>query len=253
MAWHDGRLTAIDLETTSVDVETARIVQFAVGYVGGGEPTQMYSEIVNPGVEIPDGAAGVHGITTERARAEGIPTPEAIGVIVMYIGRAIEQGWPLVGFNLGRFDLTIIDRECRRNALTPPDWDRARVVDVFVLWKWADRFRRGSRNLAACCEAYGVELGDAHDAGADALASARLAWVMMHKADLVQRRWDEVAAARGQWKRVRGDLDALHAMQVTVAREQAISLREYFASKGRHEDAASVREAWPVEPLPALS
>jgi DNA polymerase-3 subunit epsilon len=261
--WHDGRLTAFDLETTAPDPEEARIVSFAISTVGGGLASENLSAIVDPGVEIPEEAAAIHGITTERARAEGSPPVEALRAIISAIAStAILSAHPLVIFN-ARYDLTVLDRECRRHGVEPLDTDRIRVVDPFVLDKWLDRYRKGSRKLDAMAEHYAdlferatgkkprdVLAGDGHDAGNDAAAAARLAWLIARYGKVMLRYpQHEVIAQRTEWKRVRDDIDALHAAQQRWAVAEQIRLRGYFESVGQHEDAASVREAWPIIPF----
>jgi DNA polymerase-3 subunit epsilon len=249
MAWYDERLCAFDVETTSVDPEQARIVQAHLVFVGGGQAAQTNDWLIDPGVPIPAEATKVHGITDERVRAEGQAAPHVIGMICFAVAQTIRKGVPIVAYN-APYDLTVLDRECRRHGPSPPDWSAIRVIDPLVIDKWADRFRRGSRRLAAVCEHYGVELGtDAHDAGADALAAARLAWKMTHKADLVRARHPEIINRRASWKRVREDLDALEDAQRLWASEQAIGLRAYFEGRGEHEKAATVHGHWPLIPF----
>jgi DNA polymerase-3 subunit epsilon len=254
MAWFDGRYTAFDCETDSVDTEEARIVQSATISVGGGEPTRSSVMLINPGVEIPEAASEVHGITTERARAEGQPAAGAIMTIRNGLIAAIKAERPIIIYN-APFDLTLVDRECRRYDLEPPDWDSAYIIDPLVIWKWADRFRRGSRNLAAACECFGVELGaDAHDAGSDALAVARLTWRMFHPVEgkpLVQGRYPDVIARRANWKTIRESLPALQVAQRGWQAEQAEGLRLHFEGKGEMEKAATVRVGWPWIPYGA--
>lgn len=252
-AWFEGRLCAIDCETTGVDPETGRIVQVAVFRVGGGARMVGDVMLVDPGVEIPEAASAVHGITTERAAAEGLSPQHALGVVSAAVNLAATAHLPLIVYN-ARFDLTLIDREVRRHGLPPLPWDQVRVVDPFVIDKWLHRFRRGSRRLEAVCQHYGVPLVDAHDAGADALAAARLAWRLATSANF-EARHPEVIAGRSEWKRVRGDLDALHAAQVGWARDQAESLAAYFRENGKADEAASVRPEWPLIPVgaPALA
>jgi DNA polymerase-3 subunit epsilon len=245
--WADGRLLTFDVETTSVDVETARIVQAAQVYVGGGQPTDSTVLLINPGVSIPEEATAVHGITDEMA-ADGMDACAAVDELSVMIEFAIGDGIPLVAYN-ARYDLTILDRELRRYGLQVPDWSALRVVDPHVLDKWLHRFRRGSRKLADVCAHYGVELGDgAHEAGADALAAARLAYVLAKRANF-EARHPEVIAGRAEWKRIRGDLDALHAAQIRMAADQARGLRDYFERQGKAEEAASVSEDWPLIPV----
>jgi DNA polymerase-3 subunit epsilon len=252
-AWYDGRLASFDLETTSVDVEEARIVTAAIRIVEpNGGPLQIDADamdwLLDPGVEIPDGAAEVHGITTERARAEGIPAEQGVHEVALTLGEEVKRGTPIVIYN-ARYDLTVLDREIARHELhVAYGLEGAKIIDPLVIDKWADQFRRGSRKLSAVCEHYGVELDGAHDAGADAMAALRLAWRMLHRADLVQGRYPEIVTKRALWKRVREDIDSLQGHQAIWAREQAIGLREYFERQGKTEEAASVREDWPLIP-----
>jgi DNA polymerase-3 subunit epsilon len=249
MAWHDGRLLAFDLETTAADPEAARIVQYAIGYVGGGRDTEIVAPIVNPGVEIPEGASEVHGITTDQAVAEGRDARESVNIVAGIVKATIEGGHPIVAFN-ARYDLTVLDRECRRHGVVVPDWERALVVDPFVVDKFLDRFRRGSRKLNAVCAHYGAKLDEAHEAGADAVAAARLAWVMAKRGQVVAR-YPDVLAVGAEWKRVKDVLPSLHMAQVKWALLQADGLREYFERQGKTEEAVGVRGEWPVVPFVA--
>lgn len=227
MSWHEGRLAAFDIETTGVDYEEARIVTACVAMVGGGEPTEATTWLLNPGVEIPDGAAEVHGVTTERAQAEGTDPAEGVREIVALLAAALQDGVPIVAFN-ARFDLTILDREARRYGIEP--LDGLRVIDPFVLDKHLDRFRKGKRTLEVVCSHYRAELDGAHTADSDAVAAARVAWRM------------------GQAPELAGmSLEELHRAQVEWAAEQARSLQDYFRRQGKSE---RVEPVWPVVPVP---
>jgi DNA polymerase-3 subunit epsilon len=235
VSWHTRRLAAFDLETTGIDVESDRVVTAAVSVVGGGLPTASRSWIVDPGVEIPEGATAVHGITTERARREGRDAAEAVDEITAALAEQQLAGVPIIAFN-ARFDLTMLDREARRYGIAPlveriGGIERLLVIDPFVIDKAVDRYRRGRRTLTAVCEHHRVPLVDAHDANADALAAARVAWRMA--TTLI-----DIGGAA---------LDELHRQQVAWAAEQAASLEEYFAAQGRPE---RVEPAWPCVPLP---
>lgn len=250
--WWQGRMAALDVETSGVDVETDRIVVAAVVLVGGGivpEHLALLSDV--DGIEIPEAAAEIHGVTTERARADGRPARDVLAAIVCALAPAARAGYPLVAMNAS-FDLTILDRELRRHGLDP--LPPMRVVDPFVIDKHLDRFRRGSRKLDALCEHYGATLDEAHDAVSDAFAAARLAWCLGARGGVVRRvrgRRDaiELAALKREWEAVRGDLDLLHGAQKEWAHEQASSLRDYFVREGKHAEAASVSTAWPILPV----
>lgn len=236
MSWHQRRLAAFDLETTGIDSESDRIVTAAVSVVGDGLPSVFHAWLLDPGIEIPAGASAVHGITTERARAEGRPPLEAVEQIVATLAEQLQQGVPVIAFN-ARFDLTCLDREARRHGITPlldrvGGEARMLVVDPYVLDKQVDRFRKGKRTLGAVCAHYNVPLDEAHASHADALAAARVAWRL-------GQAFEELRAL---------DLPTLHTQQIRWAAEQAASFEDYLRRNGRDE---RIEPAWPIVPLTA--
>ncbi|HXE43843.1 MAG TPA: exonuclease domain-containing protein [Conexibacter sp.] len=235
MSWHQRRLAAFDLETTGIDSESDRIVTAAVSVVGDDRPAVFHAWLLDPGIPIPAGAAAVHGITTERARAEGRPPREAVEEIVAILAEQLRQGVPVVAFN-ARFDLTCLDREARRYGIAPllervGGPDGMLVVDPYVLDKQVDRFRKGKRTLGAVCAHYNVPLDEAHASHADALAAARVAWRL-------GQAFEELRAL---------DLATLHHEQISWAAEQAASLEDWLRRNGRDE---RIEQAWPIVPLP---
>jgi DNA polymerase III subunit epsilon len=233
MTWHSGPLAAFDIETTGVDPQADRIVTAAVSLVGGGQPTNEFSWLLDPGIPIPAGATSVHGVTTEHARAEGRAAGEAVEEITALLAEQLLAGVPIVAFN-ARFDLTILDREASRAGIAPlldrvGGPDALLVVDPLILDKQFDRYRRGKRTLGAVCAHYGVALDEAHAANDDALAAARLAFKL-------GGRFPELGSI---------DLPELHRSQIVWAGEQAASLEEYFRRSGREE---RVEGAWPIIP-----
>ncbi|MCD0481533.1 3'-5' exonuclease [Streptacidiphilus sp. ASG 303] len=179
MSWWHEPLVGFDLETTGTDPDTSRIVTAALVDTKGGEPVHTTAWLVDPGVPIPSEAAAIHGISTERAAAEGRPAPGAVGEIAELLCRRLETGVPVVAFN-APFDLSLLDAELRRHGL-PSLEERlggrpvGPVLDPLVVDRSVDRYRRGSRSLQSVCGVYGVELADAHEAGSDALAAVRVA------------------------------------------------------------------------------
>ncbi|MGA5604047.1 3'-5' exonuclease [Streptomyces griseoincarnatus] len=235
MNWHLGRLAGFDLETTGVDVEQDRIVTACVVQCGGNNPTQSATWLADPGIDIPEGAAKVHGITTERARAEGRPAAEVVEQLVAALVECVLAGQPVVAMNAS-FDLTIVDREARRHGVQPLVdivGGDLRVVDPRVLDKKIDPYRRGGRKLEDLCRTYDVRLDGAHSADADAIAACRVAWRIATKEP-----------------RIGGaSLEHLHGWQVEWARQQAESLADYFRrTPGKESWADGVRGDWPFIP-----
>ncbi|MEU3990151.1 exonuclease domain-containing protein [Streptomyces platensis] len=234
MSWHLGRLVGFDLETTSPDPLTARIVTACVVRCGGGQPTESRAWLTDvDGEEIPDGAAAIHGVTTERARAEGVDLRAAVSEILDALADAAMDGLPIVAMN-ARYDLTLLDREAERYGMTPLVERRGqlRVIDPYVIDKQVDRYRPGKRTLTHLCQHYAVPLGDAHSADADAIAACRVAWR--------QGTWHEQLAGMS--------LDDLHQAQIGWAAEQAASLQAHFRET---DPEATVEGAWPVIPRQA--
>ncbi|MDJ0460642.1 3'-5' exonuclease [Streptomyces sp. H27-C3] len=235
MSWHLGRMAGFDLETTGVDVETDRIVTACVVQVGGGHPVQTANWLADPGVEIPDGAAKIHGITTEQARAGGRPAAEVVEQVVAALAQVVRDGIPVVAMNAS-FDLTMLDREARRHqvpTLTDLVDNALFVVDPRVLDKVVDKFRRGGRKLEDLCRTYEVALDGAHSADADAIAACRVAW--------------RIASTKGQIGALA--LPELHTAQIGWAREQAEGLASYFRkTPGKEHQADGVRTEWPLIP-----
>ncbi|WP_424211230.1 exonuclease domain-containing protein [Streptomyces sp. BI20] len=236
MSWVTGPMVAFDTETTGTDVEHDRIVTAALVAVDAdGRIRRERCWFVDPGVEIPAEATAIHGISTERARAEGSPAGPAVEEIAELVASVLAAGTPLVVMN-ARYDLSLLDRECRRHGVASPaerlaGRHRGTVIDPLVLDKHADRHRKGKRSLTALCAHYGVELQDAHDARADAVAAARTA-----------RR---VGAGHPELALL-GPSD-LHALQIRAAADQAASLQAYLR---RSDPQARVESAWPWIPRP---
>ena len=174
MGWHEELLVGFDLETTGTDPATARIVTAAVSEVKAGERASHRIWLVDPGVAIPEDAARIHGITTERARSAGRPARAAVAEIAQALREYWERRVPVVAYNAA-YDLSVLAAELARHGLPPPAEPIGPVLDPLTVDRAVDRYRKGSRTLQAVCREYGVVLEDAHEAGADALAAVRVA------------------------------------------------------------------------------
>ncbi|KZE41360.1 hypothetical protein [Microbacterium sp. T32] len=230
---------AFDLESTSADPLTARIVTAYLGVLhANGDLAYGMDWVVDPGIPIPAEAASIHGFTTERARSEATGTPaEMIAQLHAIIeAECLASGRPLAGYNL-QYDLTLLEAERRR--VTP--WVRPlafctqttpsgiTVLDGYVIDKAIDRYRKGSRKLQFTAAHYRVQLSeeDAHGAQADAVAAAR------------------IVQAQFRRKRLRGITPRqVHLASIDWKVEQAHSLQEWLRTKGG-EPAAIVNPHWP--------
>ncbi len=210
--WAERPLLAVDTETTGIDPATDRIVEIAAVTLNpDGTIIHAWSNIVDPGIPIPDGAANVHGITTDRAKTEGCDPVVALRAI----GEAIAGfDGPVVIYN-ARFDWPLLITEADRHDLI---WPTAPLLDPLVLDKHLDPYRKGSRKLVDVAAHYGVILADedAHGAHADATAAGRVMQAMLRREPAIgetpldalqlwQERWhdEQRASFAGYMRRTR--------------------------------------------------
>lgn len=232
--WHRGMLCALDTETSGPHPNSCRLVTACVAWIDGSGATapRVREWLADPGVEIPDDVAKIHGITTEKARADGRDQAEVVAEVAAQLTGAARDGIPVVAYN-AYFDLTLLDRETRRHGQEPfgPAMDEAGllVIDPLVLDKAKDRYRKGSRKLTAVAAHYGVRQDTAHSATGDAATAARVAW-------MIARKYPDIAEM---------PLADLMTWQAGKRREQARSLAEHFRKTGQPDQ---VDEAWPWSP-----
>lgn len=210
-------MATFDTETTGLDTQSDRIVQAAFCLVGDGEETMVNQWLLNPGVDIPAAATAVHGITTERARAEGGHPLHVLDHLRRYVRETKERGWPLVVCN-APYDLSLLAAELLRHGLDPlTEDDLPNIIDPLVLDNGVDKYRKGSRKLVDLCAHYDARIDGAHDAKHDAMAAARVAYRIGSRFPVVGE------ASPG----------VLQAMQRGWFRERAESLDRYFKKVGK--------------------
>ncbi|UOQ58477.1 3'-5' exonuclease [Leucobacter allii] len=222
-----SHLAVFDTETTGVDTAHARIVSATIALLGpADEVVERYDWLLDPGIEIPDAAVRVHGISTEVARASGMDAAVGIRQIVAQLLEMLERGFPVVAYN-APYDLTLLAAEAARHGVAWPEAFEP-VIDPLILDKQFDRYRKGKRTLEAVAAHHGVEIGTAHDAGDDAIAAGRVLQRIAAKyADVVP-----------------GELDQLHRAQVAWAAAQAASFQDYMRRARDPQFIADGR--WPL-------
>ncbi|WP_430593000.1 exonuclease domain-containing protein [Humidisolicoccus flavus] len=228
-AW-TSRIAVFDLETTGVDPHEARIVTAFIGILNGaGEVIEQWSWLANPGVEIPAAASAIHGVTTERAIAEGVPAAGVVTAIVSTLRDLLQQGIPVCAYNAA-YDFSVLSRESARHSIEKLD-PAVPVIDPLVIDKALDRYRRGKRTLEVSCATYGVTLEGAHDAAADAIAAGRLAQAIAAKFS----------------KELDISLAELHAQQERWATQQAESFADWMRTTKDHTFQPEL--GWPVREI----
>lgn len=190
---------------------------------------------VNPGVEIPEGAAAVHGVTTEDAVRDGRPPAEVLPEIVAVLNYELNfEDAILTAYNCP-FDLTMLREEYKRHGIIPKDSTYVEdlvahvgIIDPLVIDKEVNKYRRGSRKLIDVAETHGFNLTNAHNSTADVEATIYLAEKFMTM-------FEDKAT-----------IYELMELQATAKAGQAASLSEYFKKQGRED--WEVDGSWPIQP-----
>ncbi len=139
----------------------------------------------------------------------------------------IDRGFPIVAYN-APFDLTLLRAEAQRHSVAFPV-DISPVIDPLVIDKQVDRYRKGKRTLEAATAYYGVELGNAHDAGEDAIAAGRVMQVLA-------KRYAHVLPEQ---------VMELHQAQIGWAAAQAASFQEYMR-RVKDPNFVAADGGWPL-------
>ena len=168
----DQDYVVVDLETTGLNPDKDRVVSVGAFRVSGGKVKlgQVFSELVNPGRDIPPESIKVHGILPDMIR-DARPAWEVFESFLEFLGDSI------VAAHHARFDLFFMNWVKRRQ-----DGFRLHnlVGDTVLMCRHAllepDPYgvRRGAKrcSLDALVERFGIALPERHTALGDALATA---------------------------------------------------------------------------------
>lgn len=222
------RLAVFDLETTGLDLREARVVTAcALEIDEDGEVVgENFEWLADPGIEIPEAASNVHGVTTEIARANGRAAKQVVAELIATLNGFFARGIPVVAYN-APYDFTILHFEALRHGLEPIA-DPKPVIDPLVLDKFVDTYRSGKRTLEVAARTYGVSLDDAHNATADAIAAGRVAQ----------------AIARRYADKLPGELALLHNAQIEWSASQDASYEKFRRGSAPE---FTVQRGWPVK------
>lgn len=103
----DNILIVLDVETTGLDYQRERIIEFAAVKLVNGEITEEYETLINPEQEIRQSSINIHGITADMV-ADAPTETEAMPAILEFIG-----DYPIVGHNV-IFDYNFLRKAARR-------------------------------------------------------------------------------------------------------------------------------------------
>ncbi|MFZ6993456.1 exonuclease domain-containing protein [Curtobacterium sp. RRHDQ66] len=160
---HNG-YAVIDFETTGLSPTYGhRIIEIGLVHVApSGAIERSFETLVNPGRDL--GPVHIHQIRG-RDVADAPTFAEIAGSLVELL-----EGRVLVAHN-ARFEAAFLAAELARVGVTSP----ISADEALCTMRLAATFLPGSgRKLADCCSAYDIELANAHEALADATATALL-------------------------------------------------------------------------------
>lgn len=227
MSWIAGPFVGFDTETTGVIPGSSRLVTASIIF-RGEDGDEVSDWLTDPGVEIPESAQRVHGISTEYAREHGRPYLEVLKEVAQALTRALGNGIPVVAFNAG-FDLGLMEAELARMqlpTLTQRLGEIRPVIDPLVLDRALVPRRRGKRTLADLMKAYGVSADESlHDAEVDTRATLDLLEQMIRKHPRLAMY----------------SLDNLHEYQKEAFTQWAEDLEAYLHGKGQE---AEINRKW---------
>lgn len=165
-------LCFFDLETTGIDITTARIVEIAILKVFPDGKRDMYVKRINPGIPIPAESSAIHGIYD--ADVANAPSFKMIATEVL---RFFDES-DLAGFNSNKFDIPVLVEEFLRCSIEF-DFETRRFVDVQTIYHKMEQ-----RNLAAAYKFYCEKtLENAHSAEADINATYEVLLSQIKKYD----------------------------------------------------------------------
>lgn len=171
-----------DLETTGVNIATDRIVEISILKVFPNGNKESKTWLVNPEIEIPQGATEVHGITNEQVVTE--PTFKELAPKV----NEMIAGCDLAGFNSNRFDIPLLAEELMRAGIDF-DMKNRKAIDVQVIFH-----KKEQRTLSAGYQFYcGKELEGAHGAEADTNATYEILLAQLDKYDDIENSVDALS------------------------------------------------------------
>lgn len=265
------KIACFDTETSGVDVENDHIVTATILLLSpDGQIEEQRDWLIDFGGEIPEGASAVHGITTEHMREHG---RKDVREALMGISRLLDiydrNDIPVAIYN-APYDLTLLDRELRREVGYRHFRSPKYVIDPLVLDKGLDKFRPGSRKLVDVAPVYGVAVrADAHDAAADCVMTGQIALQMLKDTGRPWVNRPTISAKTG--KRMQApppsplpgmSFAEIHAKQIPTKRDQAVGFRAYLHKKAdadkdltpeqrvaAHAEANAVSGEWPMIPF----
>ena len=159
-----------DLETTGLNISRDKIIEIGILKLSPDGKRENYLRRVNPGIKIPDESVAIHGISNDDV-IEMPPFNEIAAEVKAFIGNA-----DMAGYNSNKFDVPFLLEEMIKAGCVI-DMQGRKTLDVQTIFHKMEQ-----RTLAAAYRFYcGLELENAHSAGADAQATIEILEAQLDK------------------------------------------------------------------------
>lgn len=164
-------MVSLDIETTGLNVAEDRIVQIGAVRMRGAEvlADQTFNMLVKPGVNIPEVASRIHGLTdADVADAPGVA--EALARLAKFLDGAV-----VVGHSV-QFDLAVLRYEAARHGVAwidPPRWLDTELIASMLIPGRLDL------SMEAAALGFGTTITGRHTAIGDAMAAAEILAAML--------------------------------------------------------------------------
>ena len=203
-------LAFFDLETTGINISQDRIVEISILKVHPNGKEERRTDLVNPGIPIPEESRMIHGISDEDVRDAPIFKDLAKNILKF-----------LEGFNILKFVVPMLVEEMLR-AGQNFDVSKRKLIDAQKIFHLMEK-----RNLAAAYTFYCQKtLENAHSAEADTQATYEILKKQIEKYD-----GQEVHDMKGNVLGViKNDMDSVHG--ITLQRMVDLAGRMVFDDNG---------------------
>jgi len=157
---------AFDTETTGLSAAQGRVVEIAaVKFNLAGRIIDKFSQLVNPGEPIPEGAMAVHGITDQMVAS----MPDITDILPRFLDFAAGENTVLIAQN-ALFDIGFINHEAIRNDIKLP---RNIVLDQIGFTRMTFP-ELPTYSLEATCRRFGLVENQEHRAMTDSILVMKL-------------------------------------------------------------------------------
>lgn len=220
IAWKNSRWMFLDTETSGLPPDRKnphrkdpRVVQIGYAIVDNMKVVKVFNKLVDPGedVEIDPAAAAITGIDRAKLRASNAGNFLSV---IEEMKKDIESCRIIMAYNT-RFDKPIVEREFKIANVEIPvkPW-----LDPMI---WVQKhLALPDHKLKTVANHYQVSLDNAHDAGADSEAAAKVTMAFVQTFDGLPDDADEVVRLQGEWAK------ELMAARMAVAQKKQAPLKE---------------------------